>query len=492
MLHSLYGKLALILFGLMLLMGLLLVQLIRHSSELYQQEVTQKLNHELAEHIVADQPLMKAGSVNQEGLEHLFHMLMVINPSIELYLLNPAGEILGYAAPAGKVKRDRVELEPIKYFLSAGRRFPLTGDDPRDPNGHKVFSAARIPADGPLSGYLYIVLGGERYDNVVQVLQGSYILRSTVWVLLAAMIVAFVMGLYLFARATRRLGYLTRVMSRYGSGPQDSSGEGRYELDTRGGDEVDRLGLQFNAMADQIDGQLEQLHHMDQVRREMVANISHDLRTPITALQGYLETLLLKHEGLSKQEIADYVQIAMGHSRHLTQLVSELFELAKLESYETVLRCEPFSMGELIQDVVQKYRLGAEKKGIQLHADIPTLAPLVQGDIGLLHRVLENLIDNALRHTPKGGQVCVGVGPQGDGIQVRVSDTGCGIPHQELPRIFERFYRLNKERSDGAGCSGLGLAIAKRILELHGGFIEVDSQLQRGTTFRFSIPAYQG
>ncbi|MCP4407921.1 MAG: HAMP domain-containing protein [Gammaproteobacteria bacterium] len=486
MFRTLYSRLALTLFILLYLVGVILIQVIGHSSTLYQQEVAQKLNRELAAHIVAEQPLIQDREINHPALDHLFHQLMVINPSIELYLLDEQGAVLGYSAPEGKIKRTQVALEPVNEFLDGNARFPLKGDDPRNPDGHKVFSAARITGEDGLQGYLYIVLGGEQYDHVVQMLGDSYILDSALVVLLVALAVALTGGLVVFALQTRRLRVLGNVIRRYAGDSGDGSTAIRYPGNTH--DEIDVLGQQFNTMANKITSQISDLKQMDDVRREMVANISHDLRTPLTTMRGYLETLQLKHAELSSDEQQQYLQTALSHSQRLGRMVEELFELARLDSCESVVYSEPFSMCELAQDVSQKFQLRAREKSIQLNASLNPEAPLVHGDIAMLQRVLENLLENGLRHTPAGGSISIGVDVESGNIVVQVTDTGCGIPAEEVPRIFERFYQQDKPRSGGSG-AGLGLAIVKRILELHNSVIQVSSDLGKGTTFSFQMPA---
>ena len=486
MFRTLYSRLALTLFILLCLVGVILIQVIGHSSTLYQQEVAQKLNRELAAHIVAEQPLIQDRKINHPALDHLFHQLMVINPSIELYLLDEHGAVLGYSAPAGKVRRTQVALEPVRKFLDGNAQFPLKGDDPRNPEGRKVFSAARIADHADLQGYLYIVLGGEQYDHVVQMIGDSYILDSALLVLLVALVAALTAGLVVFALQTRRLRVLGNVMRRYAGEDGDGSLVIRYAGNTS--DEIDTLGQQFNAMADKITSQINELMRMDGVRREMVANISHDLRTPLTTMRGYLETLQLKHAELSIDEQQQYLQTALSHSQRLGSMVEELFELARLDSCESVVYSEPFSMCELVQDVTQKFQLRAREKSVQLNVILNPETPLVHGDIAMMQRVLENLLENGLRHTPAGGSINVGVDVDSGSVVVRVTDTGCGIPAEDVPRIFERFYQQDKNRSAGDN-AGLGLAIVKRILELHDSVINVSSELERGTTFSFRIPA---
>ena len=485
MFRTLYSRLALTLFILLCLVGVILIQVIGHASTLYQQEVAQKLNRELAAHIVAEQPLIQNRKINRPALDQLFHQLMVINPSIELYLLDEQGAVLAYSAPAGKVKRTQVALEPVREFLDGNARFPLQGDDPRNPDGRKVFSAARIVNADGLQGYLYIVLGSEQYDHVVQMLGDSYILDSALLVLLVALAAALTGGLAVFALQTRRLRVLGAAMRRYAG--EDGTGglTLRYPGNTQ--DEVDVLGQQFNTMADKITSQINELRQMDDIRREMVANISHDLRTPLTTMRGYLETLQLKHNELSSEERQQYLQTALSHSQQLGRMVEELFELARLDSCGSVVFSEPFSMCELVQDVTQKFQLRAREKSIQLNASLNPQAPPVYGDIAMMQRVLENLLENGLRHTPAGGSINIGVDVDSGNIVVQVADTGCGIPAEDVPRIFERFYQQDKYRS-GSSSAGLGLAIVKRILELHGSIINVSSAPDRGATFSFRLP----
>ena len=489
--NTLYSKLSFTLFVLVFVIGSLFFLLVRFSSEMYQQEVSQKLNKTLADHIVSEALLIKDQKINKEALKEIFHMLMVINPSIEIYLLDADGKVLDYSAPEGKVKRNYVDTENIKKFINSEIRYPVLGDDPRDLSRKKVFSAARIPVQGPLEGYLYVILGGEEFDSIADMLQGSYILSLSMWGLVAGLFVAMLGGFAMFFVLTRKFKKLSDAMLAFTNGEDESKDQARYKLVGKPVDEIDFLGQQFNNMADQIEEQISELRKTDKIRRELVANVSHDLRTPLASMIGYLETLLLKDDDLPKQERKQYLKTALNQSQHLGDLVTELFELARLDSYETVIYSEPFSMSELIQDVAIKFQLNAKKKQIDLKTDYGSSVPLVYGDIGLMQRVLENLIENAIRHTPTGGSVTLALVPDADNVIVKVSDSGCGIPKDEMGRIFDRFYRLEKSRQPDNGSAGLGLAIASRILELHQSKIIVESEVDVGTTFLFNLPMKQ-
>lgn len=491
MFHSLYSRIAAVLFLLVCLIGYVVYSMVLYSSEMYQQELTQKLNAQLAQHIVEEKTLFINNSeLNQPALKSLFHSLMVVNPSIEIYLLDPDGKILSFFAPAGHVKRQQVSLQPIQAFLSGTKQYPLMGDDPRSLQANKkVFSAARIPNSDPSinspAGYLYVILEGEAYASTMEMIKGSYILQFTTTGLGAGLILAMLAGLLAFAYLTKRLRLLSQIIASY-----DSSGyhtRARYPVGNKAGDEIDGLGKNFNLMADRIDQQLEDLKTTDAKRREMVANVSHDLRTPLTSLHGYLETLLLKDEKLSPAERREYLEIATAQSGRLSQLIRELFELAKLDSSETLINLEPFSLAELAQDVVHKFGLEAEKRNIQLQTAFGNNLPFAYGDIGLIQRVLDNLIENALRYTPSGGNITLSVMNDSDNIVVKVADTGQGIPEEEISHIFDRFYRLEKTRTTSNKNAGLGLAIVKRIIDLHGSNISAHSTPNMGTTFSFAL-----
>jgi signal transduction histidine kinase len=490
MFKSLYSKLAAVLTGLFCLVGISFLAVTMFSTEMYQQEVNQRLNLRLAEHIVSEKLLIKENRVNREALAEIFHMLMVINPGIEIYLVDPEGKILAFSAPKGKVMRDRVDLRPIRKLLSGAVKLPLLGDDPRDTRGRKVFTAARIPGHGRLEGYLYVILGGEVYDSVVHKLKRSYILQISGWMIAASLFFALVAGLLLFALLTGRLRRLAHAVDAYKGKQTPKLSELPVLQGGNAGDEIDRLASTFKRMAERIEEQMEKLRQSDALRSELIANVSHDLRTPLSTLQGYIETLLLKEKDLSEEERKNYLETAIRHCERLGKLVSELLELAKLDSNEISLRPEAFHPGELVQDVVQKFQLKAKDKGLHLMTRLNKDLPFVKADIGLIERALENLIENAIHYTPSGGSISLILTPDEETVSIEVKDTGTGIPAEELPHIFHRFYQLDKSRKGGPDHSGLGLAITRKILELHDRSIEVESLVNAGTTFTFKLPLH--
>jgi len=484
--RSLYSKLAVALLGVLLAAASLIFAAGIFSLRKFLDEVHQELNRPLAAQLVKDSLPMAGDEINFDALEQIFHTLMVINPSIEVYLLGPDGAILSFSAPEDVVVRRRVSLQPIEAFLSGTRPLPILGDDPRNPTGRKVFSVAPVGSNQDPDGYLYIVLAGQQWDSEIAVLRGSYILRAGAAASAAGLIVALLAGLMAFALITRRLRRLERAMTRF-----RDDGFQQYlpvaSPDRPARDEIDRLAQTFDEMADRLAAQLRELEKTDRLRRELVTNISHDLRTPLTSLRGYLETLSLKQEAISRPERQRYLDSAIRQSDRLNKMVAALFELARLDSDTLELEMEPLALSELVQDAVQQFQLEAEREGVTLTARLPNGPATLLGDVGLLARVLDNLLANALRHTPRGGEVAVTLRQDEERVLLTVRDTGSGISSEDLNHVFERFFHGSRSPagSDGAG---LGLAISKRVIDLHGGRIWVESEPSTGTCFSVSLP----
>lgn len=223
------------------------------------------------------------------------------------------------------------------------------------------------------------------------------------------------------------------------------------------------------------------------LRRDLVANVSHDLRTPLSALRGHLEVLASRGDTLPAEQRQQYLGVALRQSDHLATLIDELFELAKLDFRGVTLQCEAFSFADLASDVMHKFQLDAQERQVTLVVEAAPGLPWVDADLGLIERVLDNLVGNALRHTPPGGCVSLRAAAESGVVTAQVCDTGCGIAPADLPQIFDRFYR-GGNRGDRAGGAGLGLAITKRILDLHGAHVQVDSSAGAGSCFSFALP----
>ena len=335
----------------------------------------------------------------------------------------------------------------MRAFLAGDDAYPLLGDDPRSHDGQKAFSVTAVPSEEDPDGYLYVVLLGERVDTIAALLHTSFIARYSGLALIVSIVVGSLAGLVVLHAMTRRLRRLTNHIDRFRAGefrtfePFATSGPGD-------GDEIAQLGRAYDEMAARIGQQLDALEKTDALRREMVAHVSHDLRTPLATLHGYIETLILKDAELDPAERERYLAVALDQSERLRRLVGDLFELAKLDAHEQMPACEPVSLAELVSDIAQKFQLEAQRRGSTIAIDAGEGLPMVDADIALVERVLENLIDNALSHSPEGGAIRIPIASNGGAVRVTVSDSGPGIAPEHLPRGFDRFYQ-GRERASG-------------------------------------------
>ena len=471
---------------LLLLMGTAQVLITIRITERRQVEIDQLVNWDLARDMVAEiEPVLAAGSGGEVG--EVIHYMMVLNPAIEIYLLDSRGTILAFFAEPGKqVIADRVNLEPVRRFISGSAAVPIYGDDPRAPGERKHFSAAPLTLPDGSSGYLYIVLRSTLYDQAAGSLKDKYLASALVRALILSAVAVGVVGLVFFTLLTRRLQQVARSVRDFEQGKYDT----RLAVTAR--DEIGELARAYNRMADTIAANLEKLKQTDSLRRELIANVSHDLRSPLTSIQGYVETLLMKQESLSGDRVREYLQVVLSDAVKLNEMVHELFELSKYEARQIEPALERFSLTELIQDVAMKYRTRAEQQDVALSAFIPERLYFVQADINLIERVLSNLIENALFHTPAGGRVTVELREEIAGrAQVRVADSGTGIEQRDIPFIFNRFFSGRRDGGSSGRGSGLGLAIAQKIAELHASRIQVESEPGRGSVFFFELPVDQ-
>jgi signal transduction histidine kinase len=459
------------------------------SSRMHELEVVQGLSRDLARHIARDTQLMDANGLKPDAVRELFSQLMLVNPSVEVYLLDKEGRIVGDAAPKDHLLRDRVDLAPLRR-LFADEPLPILGDDPRSATARKVFSAAPLMVAGQPAGFLYVVLLGEAHDRLAERGATSEALNTALWAIALIALLCLVAGLTAFRLITRPLRRLTESVAAFDidgvPAPAPTAPPSRAEPVAKDGsqDEIAVLDGAFRQMQGRLNEQWRSLTRQDQERRELVANISHDLRTPLASLHGYLEVLSMKDASLTAEERRRYLGIALDQSRKVGGLAQSLLELVRLEHgfVEPVL--ERFFLTDLVQDVFQKFELTAEARSISL---TPLFAPSVPGvfaDLGLIERVLTNLLDNALRHTPVGGDVRVALALQGRYVEVTVSDSGPGIAPQLRESVFLRPFNIGGARRDG----GLGLRICHRILQLHGLKIELLDIEGQGATFQFALP----
>jgi len=292
---------------------------------------------------------------------------------------------------------------------------------------------------------------------------------------------AMVLGYFLSSTVTERIELLQKAAE------QIARGDLKTRVLMRGRDEVAALATTFNQMAEQLQAADQKQRELENMRRDLIAWVSHDLQTPLTSMRAILEAL---SDGVvdDPEMVNRYLHTAQRDIRSLSVLIDDLFQMAQLDAGGFPLNRAPASLNDLVSDTLESFSELAYRASVTLEGKVESDVDPVTMDTQAIGRALNNLISNALRHTSAGGKIYVSAWRIGQSVEVIVSDTGEGIRAEDIPHIFERFYRSEKSRNRGTGGAGLGLAITRGIVRAHGGDIRVESESGKGTRFIFYIP----
>ncbi len=518
MIRSLRAKVLLLTaaFGLMLAAGLATVMygsVFSYYSDWQYQRTQQFLERIASAHPELWREYNSAGSSFGQTLRQY----ILYSPNTGLYLIDKEGRVLA-SAGEGRLfwSSFRISLEPLLSSHQSDPRQPTYGDDPDVQNGTCIVAIYPVLDGEEVKGYLYAVAR----DAVIQLqasrLLGSYAIRTSLKVALITMVIGLALTAAVLASFTGPLARLTQALEAIKAKGFALEDEGQGTAEPRKStarnaepasmglphlernDEIGQLSRAFLGLFERLKEEMRTVKRVDRQRRDMIASVSHDLRTPLTALSGQLETIRLKGANLTAQEQQKYVDLAFNNAQHLKRLTDSLADLAKLDNPDFEARREPLALGELADDLVQRFRLRAEQQGLALQVDYPDGLPLIALDASLIERALANLLDNALRVTPRGGQISVCVRaepaatdttpPRPAAQTLSVSDTGPGVAVAERERIFEKFYQTEQHR-ELRGSAGLGLAIVRRVAELHGGQVVLECPEGGGSRFTLIFPA---
>ena len=309
-------------------------------------------------------------------------------------------------------------------------------------------------------------------------------LKLSVVLLFFASGIAMSLGYFFSATLTANISKLSQAAYYI------SEGDLQVRVPVQGRDEMAALAHSFNQMAGQLEQAAQKQKELERMRRDLIAWVGHDLRTPLASIRAIVEALaddIVEDPADAKR----YLRTAKRDIRSLSLLIDDLFEMAQLDAGGLPLDKQAISVSDMISDTLESFSTIASQEGVKLEGGVAPGSDPVFVDAQKVERVLSNLVSNAIRHTPSGGSIQVHAAPYEQQVQIKVCDTGSGISEEDLPHIFERFYRGDKSRNRSTGGSGLGLAISKRIVEAHDGQIEAESQLGKGTCISFTLPRPQ-
>ncbi len=449
-----------------------------------QDELTQQRSWGLAKLIAGDLAPALFPVVDETAIARVIHSYVSFNPGLDVHLLDMDGSVLRTFAKVECTGAYPVDMQPVRRFFEAadGAALPIVGTDPCNGESNIVFSAAPIDA-GQSRRVLYAVLSNHRARHLAGLAQAPAALRSAAGVVAILFVLAALLGRTVVSLTTNRFRDIMVAVNRL------RSGDLAARTSITGDDELGVLAQSFNEMAHQISEQIDELSERDTKRRELIANIWHDIRTPVADIAVIID--MLQNNESDAQARATMLQSADSSTTMLSHMLVELYELGRLEVGDLKPTLKPTSLVGVIDEVALIFGPKAQAKHIQFIAEAAENLPLVLMDGIMITRVLNNLLENASRYTPAGGEIRIVTEPRDGFIKLSVRDSGSGIDPSELPKIFQREFQGTVSQSVKHGISGLGLAIVKKIIEQHGGEITVASAPGEGTSFSFDLPCSQ-
>ena len=471
--------------------GFIVIMLLVLSGELYftfttwretVQDVEQKLYWDVASEI-ANRIVQQTGDdLDYHKIRRILHETETLNPQLETYLIDDDGFVLVSMARFSFGEKKRIDLGKIRNALQIPTpKFPMLGPDPSLSNkSDNIFSVSELKI-GSDTVYVYVIIQSHIYRKLFETTGQFYVIKRALIGSILMILAGIVIGLILFKQLTINLEQLAAVVRKF------SNNDFSTRVKVVGKDEISQLATSINSMADTIVSTSEELRQQDELRRTLIANISHDLRGPMTSALGLVELLEKNDQSYDSEERRRLLEILRKSLKTEYQLAEDLFELSKLEAQARPPAIEAFSISELINDIAAVQKMAAESKNITLSFDPPTGLPEVMADPVLIARVLTNLLSNAIRYSDDGGRITVSVTQQGQKLLIAVEDTGIGIAPEQLPFLFDSFYRAHRDCAPKREGTGLGLAIVKRIIEMHEEEIRVESEIDAGSRFVFSL-----
>ena len=444
----------------------------------FRNSADQRLYWEVAESLAHDLRPFTAENFNRGEVDRILYRFASYNPQFDVYVLNPAGRIVA-SVPA---LHGQLDTAPLKRFigLQGIPAQPLFGPSARTPHrSETLFSAAPLAIEQH-PGFVYVDLSGAYREKIFNVHGDTFATYSAAGLLILTLGVTFPFGILLFYLLTRRFHRMTEALQAF------EAGDYQKRLPAGWRDELGIHAKVFNQLADSLTATIARLEEVDSSRRELVANISHDLRTPVAAMRASLETLAQVRNPVERDSLLRAAEI---NSQELSGLLEDLFALSRLEAPELSLQIEVFPLDEMVEDIITSQRAHAERAGIALSCSFDGKQFAACADRKLLYRAVTNLVENAIRYSLPGAVIAIRMRELNGSVGCEIADTGIGMSPEELSRVFERFYRAPKARALHSRGTGLGLNIVQRIFENHGAALEVQSAVGQGTRWHFSLPA---
>ncbi|HEV8082302.1 MAG TPA: HAMP domain-containing sensor histidine kinase [Chitinophagaceae bacterium] len=475
---SIFRRITIMVFALITILGVLFMALTYYATTHYHLASTQLLNKDVAAHIAKFASPFDRFGINKRKADSVFKNVMILNPSTEVYFLDTAGNVMDFYGPNKEIKLWKVPLENIdKFILSKGEEY-IKSPDPRDQSHDKIFSAAEVISKPKKLGYIYVILGSNEYRTVSEMLFSSHISNFAIKAFIFIILLSIALSLLYIQSIQKRFNRMVNVLEKFQNGDFNA----RFKI--KDNDELASVSLAFNKMADLLTYNIDQLTKSEMERKDFIANISHDLLTPLSIARGYAETIVIKKHEISQPEIDNYVDMILKKMLQVEHMVKQLFEITKMESPEFKAKKESFVLSEIVQETVNTFQLIASQKGVTLKCIQCQYHVWVSADIKLMERVIQNLVDNAVKNTSENGIIKVA-------LQVENNNLIFNVENTSNPLSEELINWINNEEARDAETkpsrSGLGLVIVKKILHLHGSVLKAQVT-NNNNIFSFSLP----
>ncbi len=480
---SIFKRIGLLVFSLITVLSLLFIIITYLSATYFFNASTQLVNKDVAAHIAKFTSPFEDNNINKNKADSVFYNAMVVSPSIEVYFLDSIGKVIYFEAPDSAIKLWHIPLDNINKLIASKGTAYITSPDPKDPQHSKIFSAAEVIKQNKKLGYIYVILGSKAYSNISELLFTSHAGTLALEAFALIIIASFAISFYYIRRLQRRYSTVVSVLNEY------KQGNFTARFTENKNDEFTPVTSSFNAMAELLSHHISQLKRAEKERKNFIANISHDLRTPLSIASGYAETLMSEQERITNSKRKEYMLLVVSKLKQVENMVMQLFELSRLDAIDAKPQEEPFIFSEILQEITNSFSMAAAQKNIQLTCVGCQEVVWIKGDIKMMERVLQNLIGNAIKNTPDNGHIVIKFQQQNQKLTAIFENDGKLIS-QALLNWINSTEEANTTQSQSKPHTGLGLMIVKRILALHNSRLVADNNAGLSNRFMFTLPLY--
>lgn len=480
---SIFRPMTIVVFSLITLLGILFTIITYLTTTHYHQASTQLLNKDVAAHIAKFTSPFENGVIDYHKADSVFYNAMVISPSAEIYFLDTTGKVIAFHALRKEIKLWNIPLTNIRKYISEQGKVYIKAPDPKAPDNPKIFSAAEVVEAHKKLGYIYVILGSNRSENIMSLLLNIHISSLAIKAFIIIIILSLLISFFYFMRIRKSFRGLINVLQRFENGDYTA----RFPIKNK--DDFEPVTVAFNKMADLLSYNINSLTKSEMERKDFIANISHDLRTPLSIARGYAETLVIKKDAKEINELLrqDYIQLIVQKIHQVETMVTQLFELSKMEAVEFKPKKEPFVLSEIVQEIINTFGLRASEKNINLRCAQCQHHLWVKADIGMMERVVQNLIENALKSTPANGSIEISIEPDKNNLVFSIANTADPLP-ADLLQWINNFKLDDHLLTTRPANLGLGLLIVQKILFLHGSSLAAYTHNRSKNVFIFSLP----